>query len=49
MKKEYVAPDMELLVLEQDDVITSSPIGIGTGGVGNQQNVGNRDVFGDWT
>jgi len=49
MKKEYVAPDMELLLLEQEDIITASPIGLGTGGVGNQQHVGDRDHFGDWT
>jgi hypothetical protein len=48
-KKQYFAPELELLILEQTDIITNSPpvsggIGGGTGG----SNPGGGDDFGDF-
>lgn len=47
MKKEYVSPELEVVVIEQADIITTSPNGVGVGGVGNQGYFGDRDSFGD--
>lgn len=45
MKKKYVSPELEILLLEQSDIITNSPIG-GVGG----GDTGPDDEFGDdWT
>jgi hypothetical protein len=41
-KKKYVAPELELLLLEQSDIITASGGTIGGDG-------GEEDEFGDWT
>ena len=42
-KKEYVAPELEVLILEQSDIITAS-VGSTSGNLG-----GEVDEFGDWT
>ena len=42
MKKKYVSPELEVLLLEQSDIITKS-IGSTSGNLG-----GEEDEFGDW-
>ena len=42
-KKKYIAPEIEILILEQSDIITKSVVGTS----GN--NGGEEDEFGDWT
>ena len=50
MKKKYVSPELEIIVIEQIDIITTSPVANGVGGVGNQGHFGDRDSFGsEWT
>ena len=45
MKKKYVSPELEILLLEQSDIITSSRIGgTGTGDTGPDD-----DFVDDWT
>jgi hypothetical protein len=42
-KKKYIAPEIEILLLEQSDIITKS-VGSTSG-----NNGGEEDEFGDWT
>lgn len=42
-KKKYIAPEIEILILEQSDIITKS-VGSTSG-----NNGGEEDEFGDWT
>ena len=49
MKKKYVSPELELLILEQTDIITSSPVGSDTNKPGSEigPGTGKEDVWGD--
>ncbi len=47
MKKQYETPEIEVLVLEQDDIITASPIKGGYGTVNGEH--GNVEHQFTWT
>ena len=46
-KKQYSAPELDLLILEQTDIITNSPPVSGGVGGGTGENPGIEDNWGD--